>query len=374
MLTVVLLCSTLDRLGPTNVIYNMLQAYCKDPSDVIFEIVTISPEPVTTRIEDFKELGLQVYSLNIERGYRAIFNLRKIRNFIVSLKPNVVHSYGFRADIILSRLNLDSSIIRISSSFNNPFEDFKMQFGYVKGLLMAQSLIRSYRQFANVITCSNFIANRLRNYYKSLSVIYTGVDADYFTPLPLLEKQKKREELGIPMNSKVYIFIANLIPRKNPEFLIKIFSTLKLNNTLLLMMGDGPLLNSCKAICNDPSIVRYLGAQPGSLEYLQISDFYISPSFSEGFPTAVLEAMSVGVVPILSDIMPHREMLSGVPSPFLFDISDTSLANTLSISQRYECNFDYRQYLIDNFSSQNMQKHYISIYKLLSGTICVHRS
>lgn len=374
MLTVVLLCSTLDRLGPTNVIYNMLQAYCKDPSDVIFEIVTISPEPVTTRIEDFKELGVQVYSLNIERGYRAIFNLRKIRNFIVSLKPNVVHSYGFRADIILSRLNLDSSIIRISSSFNNPFEDFKMQFGYVKGLLMAQSLIRSYRQFANVITCSNFIANRLRNYYKSLSVIYTGVDADYFTPLPLLEKQKKREELGIPMNSKVYIFIANLIPRKNPEFLIKIFSTIKLNNTLLLMMGDGPLLNSCKAICNDPSIVRYLGAQPGSLEYLQISDFYISPSFSEGFPTAVLEAMSVGVVPILSDIMPHREMLSGVPSPFLFDISDTSLANTLSISQRYECNFDYRQYLIDNFSSQNMQKHYISIYKLLSGTICVHRS
>ncbi|WP_416996740.1 glycosyltransferase family 4 protein [Alistipes dispar] len=370
MLKVILFCSTLDRVGPTNVIYNMLQAYCKNPSDIVFEIVTISPETITTRIEDFRELGLRIHSLNIKRGYRAVFKNKKIRDFIVSLKPDIVHSYGFRADIILSRLNLGPLIVKISSSFNNPFEDFEMQYGRIKGFLMAKSLIGSYKQFANVITCSNFIANKLRNYYKSLSIIYTGVDADYFVPLPLLEKQKKRNELGIPKDCRVYIFIANLIPRKNPEFLIEVFSRLRLPQTLLLIMGDGILLNSCKAICDDPSIVRYLGAQPGTLEYLQISDFYISPSFSEGFPTAVLEAMSVGVVPILSNIIPHREMLSGVPSPFLFDVNDESLENVLSSSQEYERDFDYRQYLYSNFSSHIMQKRYISMYKLLTGAGC----
>lgn len=80
--------------------------------------------------------------------------------------------------------------------------------------------------------------------------------------------------------------------------------------------------------------------------------------------------MSVGVVPILSNIIPHREMLSGVPSPFLFDVNDESLKNVLSSSQGYERDFDYRQYLYSNFSSHIMQKRYISMYKLLTGAGC----
>ena len=62
----------------------------------------------------------------------------------------------------------------------------------------------------------------------------------------------------------------------------------------------------------EDSNIKLIGAQPGTLEYLQISDFYISASYSEGFPTAVLEAMSVGVLPVLSDINPHIEMVSNL--------------------------------------------------------------
>ena len=52
MLRVTIVCSSLVRLGPTNVMFNMLQAYCKQPEDVRFEIVTISE-----RIARFQNTG-----------------------------------------------------------------------------------------------------------------------------------------------------------------------------------------------------------------------------------------------------------------------------------------------------------------------------
>ena len=53
MLRVTIVCSSLVRLGPTNVMFNMLQAYCKQPEDVRFEIVTISGELQDSRNTGF---------------------------------------------------------------------------------------------------------------------------------------------------------------------------------------------------------------------------------------------------------------------------------------------------------------------------------
>ncbi len=364
---IVLFCSTLDRLGPTNVIYNMLQAYYKNKSDFDFTIVTLSPEPKTTRKRDFEDLGIKIFCLNIKRGLDALFHLKKIKCVIEEMQPDICHSYGYRADVIMSLLPLNN-VVKVSSLFNNPFEDYPMLFGNFKGYLMAKSHVFVLRGFRNVITCSKFIAEQLAKYKLPLSIIYTGVPSNCYIPLDPSEKIERKKKLNISSDCKVYIFIANLIPRKNPAFLVKIFSDLKIPNTILLMMGDGELMKECREICDDENIVRYLGKQSGTLKYLQISDYYISPSFSEGFPTAVLEAMSVGLTPILSNIKPHAEMLNGVDNPLLFSLKSlTDLSLILESTSINSTKFDYRKYLENNFSADVMQQKYILLYKLLIG-------
>ena len=56
------------------------------------------------------------------------------------------------------------------------------------------------------------------------------------------------------------------------------------------------------------------------MEILSHSHFMLSLSKHEGMPNAVLDALSLGVLPILSDIAPHRELMSNDYQKFLVDI------------------------------------------------------
>ena len=256
-----------------------------------------------------------------------------------------------------------SGIIKISSLFNNPHEDYPMLFGKVKGNLMAIVHLHIYRKFDKIIVCSNFIADKIKASQLPISVIYTGVPSDYFVPLSDVERLNKRAELNISNKIKVWLFIGNLIPRKNPLFLISAFKKMKLKDTILMIMGDGPLMEECQVAIAEDSNIKLIGAQPGTLEYLQISDFYISASYSEGFPTAVLEAMSVGVLPVLSDINPHIEMVSNLSNSCIFKNDDfVSLSKIISENMVSPTKLKPREYLLSHFSAHIMQKRYVKCY------------
>ena len=85
---------------------------------------------------------------------------------------------------------------------------------------MAIVHLHIYRKFDKIIVCSNFIADKIKASQLPISVIYTGVPSDYFVPLSDVERLNKRAELNISNKIKVWLFIGNLIPRKNPLFLI----------------------------------------------------------------------------------------------------------------------------------------------------------
>ena len=42
----------------------------------------------------------------------------------------------------------------------------------------------------------------------------------------------------------------------------------------LIIMGDGPLMSECKTLIGNSTHIRLIGAQPGTLQYLQIADYF----------------------------------------------------------------------------------------------------
>jgi glycosyltransferase involved in cell wall biosynthesis len=62
----------------------------------------------------------------------------------------------------------------------------------------------------------------------------------------------------------------------------------------------------------DVSNIEYIGAVYGEQKemLLQESSYFILPSFSEGFPTSIVEAMSYGCIPIISDGCNFPEVFS----------------------------------------------------------------
>ncbi len=373
MFKVFIICSTLESLGPTNVIYNMLSSYYKNwKGNLEFKILTLSKEKQSSRINEFLDLGIKVHCFNIEGSINSLLNRYVIESYILKFKPDICHSYGLRADIILSYLKIND-ILKVSSLWNDPLQDYKM-FGRCKGYILARYHLWRYKEFDAIVTCSKQNNKSIKKFGRKSAIVYTGVPEDYFKPLSYDLKNENKTAKGIPVDKKVFIFVANLIERKNSLSLIQAFMEAG-QDAILLMMGDGPLMSKCKDIAKNSSNIIFLGHQSSSLEYLQISDYYISPSFAEGFPTAVLEAMSVGLKPILSSIKPHIEMTEGVIDPIYFDPNDIGdIALKIKLALSVEDNFDYRDFLIKNYTGDIMINRYTQIYGLLSGhNIKIHK-
>lgn len=117
------------------------------------------------------------------------------------------------------------------------------------------------------------------------------------------------------------------------------------------------------------SNILFLGFKKNIIPYLQIADLYISASYSEGLPLSVMEAMSNQVIPILSSIDPHKEIVqNSCFENYLFDCDDTDalykICNSL-LNQKdgiEELKVAAREIIINHFSAQRMAKDYYQLY------------
>jgi glycosyltransferase involved in cell wall biosynthesis len=105
---------------------------------------------------------------------------------------------------------------------------------------------------------------------------------------------------------KQFLFLSRLHKKKGimPFVTGWINSTFAHNpNVRLVIAGpdQGELIRLEKLIQNCENII-YVGPVYGKAkeELLRSSDFFLLTSFSEGFPTAVLEAMELGLIPVMS--------------------------------------------------------------------------
>ena len=99
---------------------------------------------------------------------------------------------------------------------------------------------------------------------------------------------------------------------------------------------------------------------------------YVSASLVEGMPVSVLEAMSVGLIPVISDIAPHKEVAQ---SCLLFNSLPLVENDWIQTIQTYQqlnegelrrLSLQLKNTVRSNFSLEKMHEQYNEIYKLLS--------
>ncbi len=132
--------------------------------------------------------------------------------------------------------------------------------------------------------------NVLRQYAgdRPIEVIPNGVNIDRFGNLGQAEA---RRMLGFPLDKKMALMVGRLRPEKNVRGFI---SAALRHDTLYVVVGDGPQLRLLQKVANGK--VMFIGAVDNDKVplYLSAADVMVNPSYSEGFPMAVLEAMASG--------------------------------------------------------------------------------
>jgi len=251
----------------------------------------------------------------------------------------------------------------------NSYENFKFR----NKLLF----IPSFVFFRQMVFCSHASYDSFPNFYKWLAadrmhVVQNGVD------LHRIDHITKAK----PAVHNEYFTIATvgLIKIKNPTTVLD--ATYQYNNqdTKLTFLGEGslrPVLMQKVERLGLQQQVQLTGmvARDKVFEYFTRADLFVSSSWGEGLPVAVMEAMACGCPVVLSNIPPHREIAEGVDFiPLLKPNDVTGFAQEIkkfremSISERAAIGQKCRKLIEDRFSLPIMHAGYQEIYAKITGT------
>jgi len=143
-----------------------------------------------------------------------------------------------------------------------------------------------------------------KNPLKQGKVIYYGRPNSYFEPTNLSNRQRLRQEQGIPEEAVVCFTAARLTPIKGYQYQLQAIAQLK-NRPIwpqlyFVWAGPGstthdnmePELRATVSELGVTEQVKFLGQRWDIADWLDASDIFILSSEAEGMPLAVMEAMA----------------------------------------------------------------------------------
>jgi len=255
-----------------------------------------------TRGKSFKSPIKRVLYANILLS-RLLF--RKARKYILasSGEERVIH-YTHQT-ISPFNLDLERSVVTIHDNpytalkygiYNKPNNRItdKMRFRLYSSSI--HYTLSQYKKFKHVITTSDYVKNSLIKYgfRNEITTIHPQVGPHFH---PIKDKEKLREELGLPKGRKLLLSVASDQPRKNLNMVERLMN--ELDQSYHLVRVGKPILDSSSFSNVDPQTINKI---------YNACDVLIMPSLEEGYGYPVPEAMTVGLPVVCSDIEVFHEL------------------------------------------------------------------
>lgn len=203
----------------------------------------------------------------------------------------------------------------------------------------------------------------LRDYIKSMGgkkivIIPNGVDTKMFSP-----NKCKHQILKV-------LFVGRLEKQKNPETLINAVSKFP-GKTRLMIVGNGSLKNRLETVAKSLNVsLEIKDAIPNSrLPHIyRRADIFILPSFAEGHPKVLLEAMSCGLSVIASSVPGCRDIVTNgvdglLVEPTLEDITRALGELLFNARLRRQLGAEARKTIVKTYNKEFLIKREIETIK-----------
>jgi len=202
-------------------------------------------------------------------------------------------------------------------------------------------------------------AFKLNNRYKKniIQNFSNYVDITIFKPL------------NVPKKDKHILFIGRLTEQKNLFNLIKAFKDL--DEFYLDIIGVGSLKNKLIDKAKRLGIqINFLGVYPNHKlpEIINQYEIFILPSYWEGNPKVLLEAMSCGLSCIGSNIQGINNIIKHKENGYFCELTPTSIKNAIldlykNESLRKQIGINARKYILENCSLKILSEKEYLFYK-----------
>ena len=304
-------------------------------------------------------------------GYgSAFFGLKKVLD---EIKPDIVHthSYGYFHSDMLARFRKKSKWKLVLTSHG--FPPGRGIFRVVKDL---------YTKFlgtknVNILDAAIALSEKDKKIFESLGarnsyVIPNGIDLNMFENLP--SRDIFRDKYGI--KGRMILNVGRLEKIKGQKILIEAFPNIikDFSDTMLVIVGeDWGELKYLKEIVEDLNLkdnVIFTGSVPYEKmpEVYSAADVFVLPSFHEGLPGTLLEAMACGLPIVTTDVGGMPEVLGNAGSivkPEEVHLLAQAIKTPFLNSKIKEQKTKLAKEKIKNYSWENISKRILQLYEEL---------
>lgn len=347
--------------GPSKVLKNIMLNLNQKKYDIT--LLTFTSGDNQKCIDELKNNNIKVIQMNTKRTYlKAFINIKKAINKINEIKPDIIHANGIYNGLIISSKRIKTK--KVFTVHHNMFEDLINTYGKIKGNLMLLCQLTFLKKYDSVIGCSKNVYDSFKKYFKKSTYINNGV-----TPPVCACNNDLRQQLNIPQNAVVYIYCGHLNVHKRILELFELMKKSLNKNEYFIILGDGIYYDYL--LKNANKNIKVLGFKTNVIDYLSISDVYVSNSDSEGFSTSVIEALSQGLCLLLSGIESHKNIFEIKPDIYIGEYFNDNFIEKKVIVYNKVKKIDknkIKQFQDKYLSSKTMTKEYEKCYeKIISN-------
>jgi glycosyltransferase involved in cell wall biosynthesis len=196
--------------------------------------------------------------------------------------------------------------------------------------------------------------------------------------LPSASREEIRRRHGIAANESVVGVFGRLNPEKGQHVFLKALETTvrSVQDVRALIVGDGQDRGLLEEWCRARGLsdrVLFLGYRKNIADYYQAIDLLVQPSFSEGSPNTVLEAMSAGVAVLATTVGGVPEIIQSgngimVPPNDPDALAERMIELLSDAALRRAIGAKGRSSLYPRFSADTRVREIVGLYhELLSG-------
>lgn len=305
-------------------------------------------------VEILKEQGYKVHPVNIAREIDIKSNLKTIKDIYRTLreiKPDIVHVHTPVAAVlgrIAAKLARVNTIIYTAHGFyfheGMSSKQYKLFYNIEKyiGKFFTDYIFTQSKEDFLLAKKGKFLKKNKNNNYLHIS---NGIDLQNRFNINSFKKDTREQvlnEYGLANNTLVISFIGRMVKEKGIVDLVNVMKKLDDYEAIhLFAIGGIPDSERDKSMSEyiialkDLSNITFTGAVEDVERYLYSSDIFVLPSYREGMPRSIIEAMSMRNAIIATNIRGSREEV--VP--------------------------DYNGYLVNTNASEEIKTTILELYK-----------
>lgn len=356
-----------------------------------FDVTAISSNEDKLKLFGENE-GVETFELSLTRSitpFRDILAVLTLYIYLFKEKPVIVHSHTPKAGIVGMMAAYFAGVpIRMHTVAGLPLLETK---GLKRKVLNWVERL-TYRFATHVYPNSNglmkiILSEKFTNPSK-LKVLgkgsSNGIDLKYYSTNHFSEKDMtaKRNELNIPLEDFVFVFVGRIVTDKGINELVAAFEQIqkKYSNTSLLLVGpfehdlDPVSEKTYDQITINPKIFT-TDYQDDVRLYLALSDALTFPSYREGFPNVVLQAGAMGLPSVVSDINGCNEIIYDSENGLIIPAKDENklfyaMERVMTDQMLYEkMKNNARSMITARYDQNEMWQELLKEYKMLQKNI-----